>query len=374
MKAVAIIAEYNPFHNGHLYQLTEAKRQTGADVTIAILSGNWVQRGEPAAFDKWQRTRLALANGVDLVIELPFSYAVQPAHLFALGGVKLAEALHASWLSFGAETPDLDYKTLIANQPDKNQFKRFDQTFATSYSNYLTETTGITINQSNDILFFSYANAKEQLNANVELVPVQRVESNHQDTDLTSGMISSASAIRAAINSGEFAELKHQLPKATYDLIKSNEIITWKDFWPLLRYELVAKPITELGRIYQMTEGIEYRLKQVAKQATSFAEFLHGVKTKRYTYTRIQRLCVYVLMHAYDAEMKVSNDYLRVLGFNSAGQAYLSQEKKQLKLPLITKVTDDLSKKELSLDYRSGMLTQLITEKQQDFYRHPIIW
>ncbi|MCY9806948.1 nucleotidyltransferase [Lentilactobacillus senioris] len=373
MKAVAIIAEYNPFHNGHLYQLKAAKEQTGADVVIALLSGNWVQRGEPAAFDKWQRAQLALANGVDLVVELPFNYAVQPAHLFAAGGVKLAEAIHATWLSFGAETPNLDYQKLIANQPDKDQFKQFDQTFATQYSDYLTKATGITVNQSNDILFFSYANAKVQQGADIELVPVQRLESNHQDTKLTTGFISSASAIRAAIQDTEWSKLKRQLPAATYQLITNNQMVTWQAFWPLLRYELVATPIAELGRIYQMTEGIEYRLKQVAKQATSFAEFLRGVKTKRYTYTRIQRLCVYVLMHAYDAEMKLPNDYLRILGFNKVGQAYLNQEKKHLELPLITKVTDDLSKQELVLDYRAGMLRQLITNQPQDFYRHPII-
>ncbi|MGF7436395.1 nucleotidyltransferase [Lentilactobacillus senioris] len=373
MKAVAIIAEYNPFHNGHLYQLKAAKEQTGADVVIALLSGNWVQRGEPAAFDKWQRTQLALAGGVDLVVELPFNYAVQPAHLFAEGGVKLAEALHATWLSFGAETPDLDYQKLIANQPDKNQFKQFDQTFATQYSDYLTKTTGITVNRSNDILFFSYANAKAQQGANIELVPIQRVGSDHQDTNLTTGAISSASAIRTAIQTSNKSELKKQLPMATYQLIDDVQMVTWKDFWPLLRYELVATPIAELKRIYQMTEGIEYRLKQVANQATSFEEFLRGVKTKRYTYTRIQRLCVYVLMHAYDSEMKIPSDYLRILGFNAVGQAYLNQEKKKLELPLITKVTDDLSKQELALDYRAGMLRQLVTNQQQDFYHHPLI-
>lgn len=374
MKAVAIIAEYNPFHNGHLHQLAVAKQQTGADVAIAIMSGNWVQRGEPAAYDKWQRTQAALKSGIDLVIELPFNYAVQPAHIFANGGVKLAEALNASWLSFGAENPDLDYHQLIKYQPDKSQFKRFDQTFATQYAQFLAETTGITLDQPNDILFFGYANAKEQLGAKLELVPIQRVVSDHRDNQLNGGSISSATAIRKAIRDQNPDAVKNQVPEATSELIRETDFVTWDQFWPMLRYELVATPVEELGRIYQMTEGIEYRLKRVANSATSFAEFLHGVKTKRYTYTRIQRLCVYVLIHAYAAEMRRPADYLRILGFSKAGQRYLNQEKKNIEIPLITKVTDDLSKKELALDYRAGMITQLVTGKQQDFYRHPIVF
>lgn len=374
MKAVAIVAEYNPFHNGHLYQLTQAKQQTQADVVIALMSGNWMQRGEPAIFDKWQRARAALNHGIDLVVELPFATAVQPANLFAMGAVCLASELNASYLSFGAENPTMDYQTLIDHQPDATVFRRFDQTYATLYQQFLNESTGIKLNQPNDILAYSYANANHQLGNPIQLVPIQRLGSQHNDQDLNiNRQISSATAIRKTIIKQQLQLLDLTVPKATLELIKDNQPLNWTQFWPLLRYELVETPINELHQIYQMTEGIEYRLKKAAEKATSFDEFVHLVKTKRYTYARIRRLCVYVLTHAYDTEVKKATDYARILGFTATGQRYLNQLKKEIAIPMITKMTDDLSRGMMALDYRAGMLIQLINNQPQDFYQRPIM-
>lgn len=374
MKAVAIVAEYNPFHNGHLYQLTQAKQQTQADVVIALMSGNWMQRGEPAIFDKWQRARAALNHGIDLVVELPFATAVQPANLFAMGAVRLASELNASYLSFGAENPTMDYQTLIDHQPDATVFRRFDQTYATLYQQFLNESTGIKLNQPNDILAYSYANANHQLGNPIQLVPIQRLGSQHNDQDLNiNRQISSATAIRKTIIKQQLQLLDLTVPKATLELIKDNQPLNWTQFWPLLRYELVETPINELHQIYQMTEGIEYRLKKAAEKATSFDEFVHLVKTKRYTYARIRRLCVYVLTHAYDTEVKKATDYARILGFTATGQRYLNQLKKEIAIPMITKMTDDLSRGMMALDYRAGMLIQLINNQPQDFYQRPIM-
>lgn len=374
MKAVAIVAEYNPFHNGHLYQLTQAKQQTQADVVIALMSGNWMQRGEPAIFDKWQRARAALNHGIDLVVELPFATSVQPANLFAMGAVRLASELNASYLSFGAENPTMDYQTLIDHQPDAIVFRRFDQTYATLYQQFLNESTGIKLNQPNDILAYSYANANHQLGNPIQLVPIQRLGSQHNDQDLNiNRQISSATAIRKTIIKQQLQLLDLTVPKATLELIKDNQPLNWTQFWPLLRYELVETPINELHQIYQMTEGIEYRLKKAAEKATSFDEFVHLVKTKRYTYARIRRLCVYVLTHAYDTEVKKATDYARILGFTATGQRYLNQLKKEIAIPMITKMTDDLSRGMMALDYRAGMLIQLINNQPQDFYQRPIM-
>lgn len=374
MKAVAIVAEYDPFHNGHLYQLTQAKQQTQADVVIALMSGDWMQRGEPAIFDKWQRARAALNHGIDLVVELPFATAVQPANLFAMGAVRLASELNASYLSFGAENPTMDYQTLIDHQPDATVFRRFDQTYATLYQQFLNESTGIKLNQPNDILAYSYANANHQLGNPIQLVPIQRLGSQHNDQDLNiNRQISSATAIRKTIIKPQLQLLDLTVPKTTLELIKDNQPLNWTQFWPLLRYELVETPINELHQIYQMTEGIEYRLKKAAEKATSFDEFVHLVKTKRYTYARIRRLCVYVLTHAYDTEVKKATDYARILGFTATGQRYLNQLKKEIAIPMITKMTDDLSRGMMALDYRAGMLIQLINNQPQDFYQRPIM-
>ncbi|GHP12908.1 UPF0348 protein [Lentilactobacillus fungorum] len=375
LRAVGIVSEYNPFHNGHLYQLRQAQALSGADVVVALMSGNWLQRGEPAIFDKWQRAQIALANGVDVVIELPFYSAVQPSHLFAAGAVQLIAAMQCEWLSFGAENPTIDYQQLIDHQPHHDsRFKQFDRPYASIFQDYLFDQTGIRLNQPNDILAFGYANANFNLGSPLKLLPIKRMGSGHNDDQLEqSGAISSASAIRNVLVNGGDSSIERFVPSNTYRLARSQKIVSWRDFWPMLRFELVETPIAELHKIYQMTEGIEYRLKRCAMRATSFENFLHLVKTKRYTYTRIQRLCAYVMVHAYTRDMLVEPTYLRLLGFTRKGQAYLSQIKKTLALPMITKITDDIVQQRIKMDFKAGMLYQMVTNVSQDFYQHPII-
>lgn len=375
LQAVGIISEYNPFHNGHSYMLNQAKEVTGADVSVALMSGNWLQRGEPAAYDKWQRTKAALLGGVDLVIELPLFSAVQPSHLFAKGAVDLAAQMKCRWLAFGAEHPQMDYQQLIDHQPENPEsFKKFDRPYASIFQDYLYDQTGIRLNQPNDILGFGYAKANFDAGKPLQLVPLQRVGSQHDDVQIDhQGAIASASAIRQAIHDDDSGDLERVVPESTLAMIHHDRMMTWDNFWPFLRFELVENPVEKLHQIYQMTEGIEYRLKRAAIKAESFAEFLHLVKTKRYTYTRIQRLCTYVLLHAVSNDMLQTDGYVRLLGFNSKGQHYLNQIKGDLAVPLITKVNDDVVADTIQMDFRGGMLTQMINGQSQDFYRHPII-
>ncbi|MFD1126107.1 nucleotidyltransferase [Lentilactobacillus raoultii] len=374
LKAVGIISEYNPFHNGHAYQLAQAKKKTGADVTIAIMSGNWLQRGEPAIYDKWLRANAALKSGVDVVIELPVYSAVQPSHIFSMGAVKLAAAIKCQWLAFGAETPGIDYQLLIKNQPRKDRsFKRFDRPYASMFQDYLYQKTGIRLNQPNDVLAFGYANANAKLGFPLELIPIKRIGSDHNASQLTSGEIASASAIRNELYRGRFEAVQRVVPEATQQLISSGTRISWGQFWPLLRFELIEAPINQLQTVYQMTEGIEYRLKQAAIEAETFSKFLHLVKTKRYTYTRIQRLCCYVLLHATTANMLTDPKYIRLLGCTSQGRQYLNQVKADLPLPMISKVNQDVVKDFIELDFKAGMLIEMMTGAHQDFYKHPII-
>lgn len=375
LSAVGIVSEYNPFHNGHLYQLQRAKQITGADIVVAVMSGNWLQRGEPAIYDKWERTRAAINNGVDIVIELPFFSAVQPSHIFSTGAVRLITAMNCRWLAFGAENPNIDYLKLIKNQPERDaSFRQFDRPYASIFQDYLKKKTGIQLNQPNDILAFGYSNANFNLGSPLNLVPIQRIGSDHNQDKLSpSGLIASASAIRNAIHSDLVSEVNKFVPRSTFSMIQGQRPITWNDFWPLLRFELVEAPISQLHQIYQMTEGIEYRLKRCAIKADTFKTFLHLVKTKRYTYTRIQRLCTYVLLHATEAQMLNQPNYLRLLGFSKNGQVYLNQIKNKLKLPLITKINEEVVKNWLQMDFGAGMLFQMINNKSQDYYRHPLI-
>lgn len=373
--AVGIVAEYNPFHNGHQYLAAQARKMAHADTVIAIMSGNWVQRGEPAMFDKWHRAEAAIAAGVDLVVELPFFGAVQPSHIFSKSAVKIAQAVGCDALSFGAEHPDMDYDVLIANQPVRaDAFKRFDRPYATIFQEYLRKKTGIVLKEPNDILGFGYANANHELGNPLKLYPVNRKGANHNDKCLEGSLnIGSASAIRNEIQRNNLAAIKDFVPKTTLEMVGKSFQYDWNQFWPFLRYELIESSIDRLHEIYQMTEGIEYRLKDSAKKAQSFSEFLNLVKTKRYTYARIQRLCVYVLVQCFEDDMLAEPSYIRPLAFNQQGRKHLNQIKHDVDWPIITKVTDEQIKNQLLLDYQSSMLLQTISNENQDIYRYPII-
>ncbi|WAE46050.1 nucleotidyltransferase [Levilactobacillus brevis] len=374
LQAAGIVTEYNPFHNGHAYQIEQARQKTGADVIVAAMSGNWVQRGEPAIMDKWQRTEAALAGGVDLVVELSGAAALQPAHLFAQGAIAVLATLKCQWLVFGTEHPDMDYDCLMAHLPsDPAIFKRFDQTYASLFQGYLREQTGITLSAANDILGFFYAVANQQQGQPLQLVPLARRGSQHNDTAVMQGTnYASATAIRAASLAGDWATVQPVVPAKTLALLQQESLISWADFWPLLRYQLISAPVTDMRQRYQITEGVEYRLKRAALEATTFADFMRIVKTKRYTYTRLQRQAAYLLLQALPEEMRPQPQYLRVLGYSKQGQAYLHQIKKHVALPLVSRANRDWQKGVGSLDDRLGALRTLVTGIPQDYGRIPI--
>ncbi|SMS14512.1 nucleotidyltransferase [Levilactobacillus zymae] len=374
LQAAGIIAEYNPFHHGHADQLRRVRETTGADVLVVALSGNWVQRGEPALLDKWQRAQLALAGGADLVVELPTASALQPAHLFAAGGVQLLSALGCRWLAFGTEHPDLDYDRLMAHLPtNPATFKRFDQTYATLFQGYLRDHTGITLSAANDILGFFYALANRRQGDPLTLVPLSRRGSQHNDATIKAGTaFASATAIRTAALAGDWATVAPVVPPTTLTALQTAQLTSWDDFWPLLRYQLVSSDVADLGQLYQLTEGVEYRLKKAALTATSFAAFMHAVKTKRYTYTRLQRQAASVLLQTKPTEMLTGPQYLRVLGYRSAGQNYLHQIKKHVTLPLVSRADRDWQRGVGALDTRAGALRTLITGIGQDDGRIPV--
>ena len=374
LQAVGIIAEYNPFHNGHAYQVAQARKMTGADVVVAAMSGNWVQRGEPALMDKWQRAQAAIAGGVDLVVELPTASAVQPAHLFASGGVSLLAAMDCRWLVFGSEHPEMDYDQLMAHLPsDPATFKRFDQTYASLFQGYLREQTGITLNAANDILGFFYALANRRQGNPLELLALARKGSQHNDqTIAATSAFASATSIRSAALAGDWDAVAAVVPATTLAILKDAQLTSWEDFWPNLRYQLVSGDVADLRQVYQITEGVEYRLKRAALPSATFADFMHAVKTKRYTYTRLQRQSAYLLGQMKPAEMDPQPQYLRVLGYSAAGQRYLHQIKKQVNLPLISRADRDWQHGPGELDDRLGALRTLITGIPQDYGRIPV--
>ncbi|MEE6677375.1 nucleotidyltransferase [Limosilactobacillus fermentum] len=372
MKAVGLVVEYNPFHNGHRYHLAQAKRLTGADVVVAVMSGNFTQRGEPTILDKWSRTLAALQNGVDLVVELPVADAVQPAHRFAMGALSLLNDLQVADVVFGAEHPDWDFAAMVKAEQDFNQaaFHQFNNTYATQFNQQLEAVTGHALTDPNDILAFAYHRAKAAGDFGFQLQPIQRVNNHYADQQLT-GAISSAGAIRQAVKGHQ--DVTETVPAQTASaLAKLTTIPNWEQLYPLLANQLIQTPAPLLEQTYQVKEGLENRLKEAAERHRDFTSFLRAVKTKRYTYGRLMRVAFYLTLNLSDQDMANYHPYHRVLGFTAAGQAYLHQVKKELSYPLITKVNQRMKNAELALDYRAGKLYQFFGTPEQDLTRGPI--
>ncbi|MEN3240607.1 nucleotidyltransferase [Fructilactobacillus sanfranciscensis] len=372
LKAVGIIAEYDPFHNGHLFQLRQAQRLTNADVTVVVMSSNWTQRGEPAIFDKWTRTKMALENEVDLVIELPIQSAVQPASIFAYNAVELIVALKCQSLSFGSESPEFDFnkfKTFEVNT-SSNEFKNYQESYPENFRKFILENYGFNLELPNDTLGFWYAQAVQKLNANLKLVPIARNESNHGDDKLLH-QISSGKAIRKAIKNRN-SRFINFIPESSVQIEKLQPLF-WDDYWPYLKYEINQTSLSDLRNVYQMSDGLEFLFKRAAIKAKNFNEFIELVKSKRYTYTRLQRLCVYVLFKITQQQIDDSSRNLRVLGMTKNGQNYLNQIKKELKLSLISKVDKTVFDRADYLECKAGLLTGTILNNQQDLYHFPVI-
>ncbi|CAK1239287.1 nucleotidyltransferase [Fructobacillus tropaeoli] len=388
MKAVGIIAEYNPFHNGHAYHIQKAKELTNADLAVVVMSGNFVQRGEPAILDKWERTKLALAAGADLVVELPVFYAVQPGHLFAAGAIQILQALGVKDLVFGSEHPEVDFLDLAKQAltiESEGQFTDRTQTYASAYAQQLEEQTGFKMEDPNDILAFSYAKAVVASGQEMQLHPIGRLEASYHDQTFEEGQtIASASSIRLALHKGKFEKIKPVVSDQAFEALstKPTALAFEKPFFELLRYRLLTDTVGQLGQVYQMAEGLEHRLAGVAAAVEgpqSYQSFIKSVKTKRYTFARIQRTLLYTLLNIKVDQMQaaMADSYIRLLGFNDLGQAYLSEVKRTVTLPIISRVDMSLAKANLRLDYKAGQMWQILAgqthaKQGQDVGRKPI--
>lgn len=362
MKAVGVIVEYNPFHNGHAYHLQAAKETAQADVAVAVMSGNFLQRGEPALVSKWNRTKMALLNGVDIVFELPYQFATQKAETFANGAVSILDAIGCHSLCFGSESGDilsfLQTVDFLAKHKD-----RFDQNIKMNIKNGVSYPTAlslsfqslsssenlVSLDKPNNILGFHYVNAVKQQKSSIIPLTVKRKNANYHDEHFATETIASATSIRKAIfaSNENKDSIEQYVPSATSALLKEylevyGNFHEWENYWNFLRYRLIHSSAAEIRDIYEVEEGIEHRLIAAALESSNFKEFMEKVKTKRYTWTRLQRICVHILTNTKKAEMKKTLEkatYLRLLGMTKHGKEYLNKYKNQFSLPLISKLS-----------------------------------
>ena len=354
--ATGIIAEYNPFHNGHLYQLREATRLTGQPVVVAM-SASFMQRGEPACLSKWLRARLAVENGAALVLELPTAFSLRSAQFFASGGVQLLAATGSvNTLSCGVESPELDFGALaqrITSDAAQGRIRSLlsqGKSYAAACAAVLSEAqqeAGVTAMQAssnegkafagltkpNDILALEYAKALQA--TDIKLLFIERRGDGYNDREI-SGTMSSATAIRQALNNSDDGWQQAVPASVRQALLDNAPGYDAALLWQLLRYKLRLMSVDAIADACQCSEGLENLLKDAAA-CPSFAEALQLCTSKRYTTSRIRRLFMQLLLDVPRWRWEDNAPaYLRVLAFNDTGRQLLKQMKSTASLPIIT--------------------------------------
>lgn len=339
MSIIGIIVEYNPFHNGHLYHLKKIKELYPDSLVIACMSGNFNQRGEVSVMTKWQKTEIALAYGVDLVVELPYVFAIQAADVFAYGGIKILDLLGVEIIVFGSESNDIKWlhnmaMTQVNDKGYDDRVKAYINeglNYATSMAKGLTDIGNQKIDTPNDLLGLCYI--KEIIKQKSKIIPVTIKRTNDYHNQELSSDITSATSIRLALK--EKKDVSSYVPEKTMQYL--NGPLGFNDnYFELLKYKILSD--IDLRRYHTVDEGIEYRLKKVIGDAETWEELIKLVKTKRYTYNRISRMLTAILVGFTKEEGQIREiNYIRVLGFNMKGQMYLKKIKNKVTVAIITK-------------------------------------
>lgn len=383
--------------------MQQTKKLTQSDIIIAVMSGPFLQRGEPALISKWYRTKMALANGVDLVVELPYVFATQKAETFASGAISILNALRVSEICFGSEDGQIEnfYNTISIQKNEEETFNCLVKQFmdagnsyakATSdaFSHILTSEKNIDMSQPNNILGFQYMKAILSQNSSIQAQTIKRFASHYHDETFNDQHIASATSIRKQLFSEEglFTTIEPFLPQATTSLLanyKQNYGIlhNWEQYFSFFKYRLMTMSPGDLRHIYEIEEGLEHRILSKIQNSSSFYSFMEALKTKRYTWTRLQRACTHILTNTTKEDIRSANieqhaPYIRLLGMSQKGQTYLSKNKKKIELPILThtKTFDhaalDIEKKANSVYFsimHEPLRTQLL---KQDITHHPI--
>lgn len=416
MRTVGIIVEYNPLHNGHVHHFEQSKRAAEADACIAVMSGHFLQRGEPAVVNKWARAEMALRMGADLVIELPVAYSCQPAEWFAYGAVKL---LHATGvtdaLCFGSEDGRMDSLEQLADrlcgEDELFRSKLLEHlkqgiSYPAAYSMAAVSGHGQqespALDQPNNILGLHYLMALRRLNSPILPLTIARQKAGYHQAIPTDATIASATAIRNILfgmdgtdkTGGEdrLTLIKPFVPAYTLEILQrelaaGRGLQQWEAYATPLFSQLLGRSAEELGQISEVTEGLENRIKHALKEMTPASDsrveaLLTLLKTKRYTRTKLQRMLLRILLQHPKQELSrerltAGPDYIRVLGFGGKGRQLLKTMKQRASLPVIIQARADNGKL-LDLDIRATSVYSQAYREQgsrqwlQDFYQPPV--
>ena len=375
MQRIGLIAEYNPIHNGHIYQIKEIKRLYPNSIIILITNSYFTQRGDISIINKWHKTKIALDNNIDLVIELPFPYATQSADIFAKGALKILNFLQIDTLVFGSESNDINKLKKLASTQLNN--KKYDEkvktylnqgiNYPTATSNSLKDILGYTTSSPNDLLGISYIKEIIRNNYKINAVSIKRTIDYH--SKIASKKIASATLIRTLIR--ENKDITNYIPKYQTDYLYQN--LSLESYFPYIKYKIITSK--NLAIYKTVDEGIENRINKVINSVNSWKELVEKIKNKRYTYNKVNRMLIHILTNfTKDESNNLNIDYIRVLGFSQKGRLYLNQIKKDLKVPLITNYKPNLSPL-LDIEFRVAKIYSLPLNKniiEKEFKQPPI--
>lgn len=377
MKTIGIIAEYNPFHNGHAYQIKKIKEETHADYVVIAMSGDFVQRGVPAAADKYCRTAMALSGGADAVFELPALWAVSSAEDFAMAGVTMFDKMGCiDGICFGAETSDLKLLSSIADffatEPEDYQellssYIKEGMTFPAARAKALLSlfpdpSVEPLLNTPNNILAFEYLKAIRRRHSSLTPYPLKREGAGYHDTRIQTGSqdgekkgsdipTASATAIRALLSDSDldFPVLAGTMPERALALLQeylaTSPVVTTDAFSSILGYQLLSMEKEELEQIYDITPDIANRIYKNRYEFHSFTQFCELNKSRDITYTRMSRILLHTILHITKEMYLVQKEtdyipYLRLLGFRKDATPFLSELKKKTSIPLLSRLSD----------------------------------
>lgn len=412
MKAVGLITEYNPFHNGHRYHIEKAKEITGANTAVVIMSGNFVQRGAPAIIDKYTRAAIALDNGADFVFELPVSYSLASAEVFARGAIESLAALgFVDCFCFGSEIEDLEemkeLALLLSQEPEEvsallrenlkkgMSYPKARMAAVLAYQKSPADKAQRLLLAPNALLGLEYLKALHQLGSPMEAFLTRRAGSGYHEKLQNCSSFNSASALRSCLAASEqkedsLSKLRGNMPETAFQLLEhkfqKSFPITEDDFSSLLYYKLLNEPLERLASYADMNQDLAFRIKKQLGEYEDFSSFAQKIKSRQHTLTRIYRCFFHILLDI--SEYPDTLPYLRLLGLKKKSSSLLKQKNRLAKLqaaiPVITKPADAITKLPCaSLPYweltiRASLLyNRIVYEKfgthLKDDYRAPVI-
>jgi len=360
MKITGIIAEYNPFHNGHQYQIEQVKKN-GADYVIIVISGNFLQRGTPAILDKWTRTQMALSAGADLVIELPAVFSTASAQYFARGGVSILDKLGCvDTISFGCESGDIDMIRNLSSYlwKEPNDYKEklqtrlkegnsFPKARELALSSCLSNDAAAFASSPNNILALEYSIALLERNSKMNILPIKREGNGYHETELESDVFPSATAIRDSLQNDISDDLLNYVPESVFSIIKEHEhdFVWQNDFSLLLQYKLLSNGNNSFSSYADVSEDLSDKIHKDLRYYQNYSQFCELLKSKELTYSRINRALTHILLDITqdmyeDVKANDYASYARVLGFRKDAKELLSEIGKSTSLPLISKLAD----------------------------------